>query len=93
MKNTSVSIGNRTRDLPTCSAVPQPAALPRAQFINTKHLSKKRIRFLLNTEVLIFIYDAFVWQILKKRIRRHVIKTNDDAFISICNFGVLKGHF
>ena len=30
MKNSSDTIGNRTRDLPTRSAVPQPTALPRA---------------------------------------------------------------
>ena len=30
MKNFSDTIGNRTRDLPACSAVPQPIALPRA---------------------------------------------------------------
>ena len=29
MKNPNDTIGNRTRDLPTCSAVPQPTALPR----------------------------------------------------------------
>ena len=29
MKNSSDTIGNRTRDLPTCSAVPQPNAPPR----------------------------------------------------------------
>jgi hypothetical protein len=29
MKNYSDTIGNRTRDLPTCSAVPQPTAPPR----------------------------------------------------------------
>ena len=29
-KNSSDTIGNRTRDLSTCSAVPQPTALPRA---------------------------------------------------------------
>ena len=29
MKNCSDNIGNRTRDLPTFSAVPQPTALPR----------------------------------------------------------------
>ena len=29
MKNRSDTIGNRTRDLPTCSSVPQPTALPR----------------------------------------------------------------
>jgi len=30
MKNSSDTIGNRTRDLPTCSAVPQPTVPPRA---------------------------------------------------------------
>jgi len=29
MKNSNNIIGNRTRNLPTCSAVPQPTALPR----------------------------------------------------------------
>jgi hypothetical protein len=30
MKNSSKTIGNRNRDLPGCSAVPQPTAPPRA---------------------------------------------------------------
>jgi hypothetical protein len=30
MKNSNDTIGNQNRDLPTCSAVPQPTALPRA---------------------------------------------------------------
>jgi hypothetical protein len=30
MKNSSDTIGNRTRNLPTCSTVPQPTAPPRA---------------------------------------------------------------
>ena len=30
MKNSNDTIGNRTRDLPTCSAVPQPTQLPHA---------------------------------------------------------------
>ena len=45
MKNCSDAIGNRTRDLPTCSAVPQPTALRRAphelgvqNFIKKGHL-------------------------------------------------------
>jgi len=36
MKNSNDTIGNRTRDLPTCSAVPQPTALPRAP--GSKHV-------------------------------------------------------
>ena len=36
MKNSSDTIGNRTRDVPACSAVPQPTAPPRApkRYIN-----------------------------------------------------------
>jgi hypothetical protein len=30
MKNSNYTIGNQTRDLPTCSAVPQPTAPPRS---------------------------------------------------------------
>jgi len=33
MKNSTDTIGNRTRDLPTCSTVPQLTALPRAPII------------------------------------------------------------
>jgi len=33
MKNSNDTIGNRTRDLPTCSAVPQPTALSRAPYL------------------------------------------------------------
>ena len=33
MKNSSDTIGNQTRDLPTCSAVPQPTALPCAPYL------------------------------------------------------------
>jgi hypothetical protein len=32
MKNSNNTIGNRTRDLPACSAVPQPTGPPRAPF-------------------------------------------------------------
>jgi hypothetical protein len=33
MKNSKDAIRNGTRDLPTCSAVPQPNALPRAPLV------------------------------------------------------------
>ena len=38
MKNSNDTIGNRTRDLPACSAVPQPTAPPRVTntFIETQ---------------------------------------------------------
>ena len=40
MKNFNDTIGNRTRDLPTCSAVPQPTALPRAVYVCKEHKLK-----------------------------------------------------
>jgi len=43
MKNSSDAIGNRTRDLPSCSAVPQPTATPRAPKPN-KNIPSMKIR-------------------------------------------------
>jgi hypothetical protein len=42
MKNSNDTIGNRTRDLPTCSAVPQPTAPPRAPIYQYTHLISLR---------------------------------------------------
>ena len=42
MKNSNDTIGNRTPDLPACSAVPQPSATPRrfiTAFTSARHLS------------------------------------------------------
>jgi hypothetical protein len=44
MKNSNDTIGNRTLDLPTCSAVPQPTASPAAcptilNIVSNKHLT------------------------------------------------------
>jgi hypothetical protein len=48
MKNSNDTIGNRTRDFPTCSAVPQPTAPPRAsQFRSTNDNSKATQVYLL----------------------------------------------
>ena len=41
MKNSNNTIGNRTRDLPACSAVPQPTAPPRAPVEWYRHDSNK----------------------------------------------------
>jgi hypothetical protein len=43
IKNCNETIGNRTRDLPACSAVPQPTAPPRA-------LQQKRNILLINKQ-------------------------------------------
>ena len=39
MKNSNDTMGNRTRDLPTSSAVPQPIALPRAPLLESNSLN------------------------------------------------------
>jgi hypothetical protein len=41
MKNTSDTIGNRTRDFPACNAMPQPTALPRAPSKSNKPVLTK----------------------------------------------------
>jgi len=50
MKNSNDTIGNRTRDLPPCNAVPQPTAPPRDLFYNLKY----------NTFFVIELHDAVI---------------------------------
>ena len=57
MKNYSDTIGNRTRDIPYCSALPQPAAPPRAPYFyvyrrsnRTQHSSLHDIRYLIGDD-------------------------------------------
>ena len=55
MKNSSDTIGNRTRDLPACSAVPQPTVPPRAPLLAIcVHLSLSAISPLLEVSVLYY---------------------------------------
>jgi len=48
MKNFSDTIGNRTRDLPACGAVPQPTASPHV-LITYHNISKLAIAFVDNS--------------------------------------------
>jgi hypothetical protein len=43
MKNSNDTIGNRTRDLPTCSAVPKPPALPRTPVVKRHYSVSKSV--------------------------------------------------
>ena len=61
MKNSKDKIGNRTRDLPACSAVPEPTALPRAPNLNSTvsrvsgcRLRVDKVQFPLETGIIIF---------------------------------------
>ena len=47
MKNSDI-IGNRTRDLPACSAVPQPTAPPRAVMLACSRQKKRNLHFFFN---------------------------------------------
>jgi len=42
MKNSNDTIRNRTHDLPTCSAVPQPTAPPRAPIYGCTHINIRK---------------------------------------------------
>jgi hypothetical protein len=44
MKNSNDIIGNRTRDLPACSAVPQPTAPPRTP-VSVMYLFKRKMKY------------------------------------------------
>jgi hypothetical protein len=61
VKNSIDNIDNRTRDLPTCSAVPELTALPRAPDFNSAvskvsgyRVRVDKVRFALETGIIIF---------------------------------------
>ena len=54
MKNSNDTIGNRTHDLPACSAVPQPTAPPRAPLEATGTLDKQANKY-------VAIFVEFCW--------------------------------
>jgi hypothetical protein len=49
MKNSNDTIGNRTRDLPACCAVPQPTAPPRSPMQKSCFLILQKVKVLLPT--------------------------------------------
>jgi len=68
MKNSNETNGNRTRTLPTCSAVPQPTALPRAPPPFTSYCFK--FEFILLVERAFYIPNtAFAMAILNLILR------------------------
>jgi hypothetical protein len=64
MKNSNDTIGNRTRDLPACSAVPQPTAPPRdpmsARYVRFAVMILERKIPLLKSEVVRCVFAVFV---------------------------------
>jgi len=59
MKNYNDNIGNRTRDLPACSAVPQPTTPPRTRHVIDNDDEIKNITFAV-TSTELANYDSFV---------------------------------
>ena len=64
MKNSSDTIGNRTRDLPACSAVPQPTAPPRAPPPLMSWIGKIFTFFLLRTVTSINVMCKYCGSVL-----------------------------
>jgi len=52
IKNSNDNIGNRTRNLPACRAVPQPTATPRAPLTEYTHT---------HTHIYIYIYIYIIF--------------------------------
>ena len=50
MKNSNDNIGNGTRDLPACSAVPQPTEPPRARIIMMVRIFKRKRKNLIELD-------------------------------------------
>jgi hypothetical protein len=65
IKNFNETIANRTRDLPACSAVPQPTALPRAtneltSYGKYRHGQREPLRDYFNENVMITYYPTWI---------------------------------
>jgi hypothetical protein len=74
IKNSNDTIGNRTRDLPACSAMPQPAAPPRASMylIGTLKLDElqsyqRKINFFFQPEQLLLLLLLLLFIICTSR--------------------------
>ena len=62
-KNSNDTIGNRTRDLMACSAVPQPTAPPRPPLIKILHTGKQQIKKKIRRDYILGIFPAIQFKI------------------------------
>jgi hypothetical protein len=106
MKNSNDNIGNWTRDVPVCSAVPQPTAPPRAPYRSKRdqilHLYKTtgKIRGLY---ILIFVFldnmrmistsilDWMIVEIAEFNLLRYLICSLDKTDFPICVAELCQG--
>ena len=94
MKNSSDTIGNRTRDLPACSAVPQPTALPRAPIYIYIYILKPAQELRL---ILFLCYD-FLADIIRARFLSpptglQALWVTPCLLYINCNYSSCYGHF
>ena len=61
MKNSSDTVGNRTRDLPACSSVPQPTAPPRASRRTVRSQKSEILHPELIVYTTLFSTDSSAW--------------------------------
>jgi hypothetical protein len=69
MKNSSDSIGNRTRDLPACNTVPQPNATPRAPADKEMFINNFKISLIYNGDTIRLFFPGHVQLFRLKNIR------------------------
>jgi hypothetical protein len=65
VKNSSDTIGNRTRDVPVCSAVPQPTAPPRAPFCHSVVMKIYKPKIKIIGEVLQKVVKKMLYKCIK----------------------------
>ena len=99
MKNCNDTIGNRTRDLPACSAVPQPTAPPRLDInvsTDLKSGSKEdgakitRAVYRQTYELEVGGIEFFFWQRQKAFLIIQVVQTSYVTHPAFCSKGILR---
>jgi len=63
MKNSNDSIGNRTRDLPACSVVPQPTVPPRAPMFYPTMFNLGRISLSIQFIIIYFLLIHLIFSV------------------------------
>jgi len=94
MKNPNHTIGNRTRDLPTCNAVPQPTALPRSPMYNIYRTQFKKFftsKYLLSVYIILYyiiLYYIILYHIILYYITAVIVTAYKDI-VTYCGMRIL----
>jgi len=87
MKNSNDTIGSRTRDLPVCSAVPQPNGLPRAPQILYGPAEYFAGAFLFMLRVCVVVI------VIKTVSRKNVVRSTERSPMRTCSLLVTVSFF